>query len=247
MLDFAASLLDVRADSLPSAVVVGLASNTNRGDEHWTVVKANMAWFSTSHAANPDQVLNVVLRAAGARHRLTPRDHAFTRPPPLGEQPTMTNIANNIRPTPTKTSPPRKHPDSVRGSDERPARRTRSTADACASYRKSRGAGVSSGMVGISMLGHETLARFLVDQRVVDQPFNRLPLRLGVGNQTRRWHEGSIFVFDDTVEHEAWNRTGETRTVLLFDFLRPGQSMDQLDDLPPEVATHLQNRTKHPE
>jgi hypothetical protein len=87
VLDFAASLLDARADSLPSAVVVdvGLASNADRGDEHWTVVKANMAWFSTRHAANPDQVLNVVLRAAGPRDRLTPRDHAFTRPPiPFG-------------------------------------------------------------------------------------------------------------------------------------------------------------------
>ncbi|MEV0326943.1 aspartyl/asparaginyl beta-hydroxylase domain-containing protein [Micromonospora echinospora] len=70
---------------------------------------------------------------------------------------------------------------------------------------------------------------------------------LRVGNQTRHWHEGSTLVFDDTVEHEAWNRTNETRTVLLFDFLRPGQSMDQLDDLPPEVAAHLQRRTEPPE
>ncbi|MGW1062139.1 aspartyl/asparaginyl beta-hydroxylase domain-containing protein [Micromonospora rubida] len=70
---------------------------------------------------------------------------------------------------------------------------------------------------------------------------------LRVGSQTRRWHEGRTFVFDDPVEHEAWNHTGETRTVLLFDFLRPGQSMNQLDDLPPEVAAHLQRRTKPPE
>ncbi|MEU5948692.1 ATP-grasp domain-containing protein [Micromonospora sp. NPDC047465] len=87
VLDFAVSLLDACADSLPSAVVVdvGLASNADRGDEHWAVVEANMAWFSTSYAANPDQVLDVVLRAAGPRHRLAPRDHAFTRPPtPFG-------------------------------------------------------------------------------------------------------------------------------------------------------------------
>ncbi|SCL29150.1 protein of unknown function [Micromonospora pallida] len=83
VLDFAAGLLDACADSLPSAVVVdvGLASNADRGDEHWAVVEANMAWFSTSYAANPDQVLDVVLRAAGPRHRLTLRDQAFTRPP----------------------------------------------------------------------------------------------------------------------------------------------------------------------
>ncbi|MET8833575.1 hypothetical protein ABZV78_06640 [Micromonospora sp. NPDC004540] len=54
-------------------------------DATGVVVEANMAWFSTSYAANPDQVLDVVLRAAGPRHRLAPRDHAFTRPPtPFG-------------------------------------------------------------------------------------------------------------------------------------------------------------------
>ncbi len=42
--------------------------------------------------------------------------------------------------------------------------------------RKSRGAGASSGKVWIWVLGHETLARFVVDQRVVDQPFNSPPL-----------------------------------------------------------------------
>jgi hypothetical protein len=80
--DFAAELLDASADSLPSAVVVdvGLASNPDRGDEHWAVVEANMAWFSASYAADPDRVLDVVLRAAGPRHRLTARDHAFVRP-----------------------------------------------------------------------------------------------------------------------------------------------------------------------
>ncbi|SCL29253.1 ATP-grasp domain-containing protein [Micromonospora inyonensis] len=66
VLDFAAGLLDACADSLPNAVVVdvGLASNADRGDEHWAVVEANMAWFSTSYAADPNRVLDVVLRAA---------------------------------------------------------------------------------------------------------------------------------------------------------------------------------------
>jgi hypothetical protein len=83
VLDFAARLLDGCADTLPSAVVidVGLASNADSGEEHWAVVEANMAWFSTSYAADPDRVLDVVLRAAGPRHRLSPRDRAFTRPP----------------------------------------------------------------------------------------------------------------------------------------------------------------------
>ncbi|GAB3846082.1 ATP-grasp domain-containing protein [Dactylosporangium cerinum] len=81
VLDFAARLLYACAGSLPSAVVVdvGLASDADRGDEHWAVVEANMAWFSTSYAADPDRVLDVVLRAAGPRHRLAPHDLAYAR------------------------------------------------------------------------------------------------------------------------------------------------------------------------
>jgi aspartyl/asparaginyl beta-hydroxylase (cupin superfamily) len=53
-----------------------------------------------------------------------------------------------------------------------------------------------------------------------------------------------LFVFDDTVVHEAWNYTASTRVVLLFDFLRPGRTPDELDELPPEVARALQRRTQ---
>jgi aspartyl/asparaginyl beta-hydroxylase (cupin superfamily) len=67
---------------------------------------------------------------------------------------------------------------------------------------------------------------------------------LRVGTQTRRWQEGDLFVFDDTVNHEAWNRTTGTRTVLLFDFLRPGRSMDELDEVPAEVAARVRRRTE---
>jgi aspartate beta-hydroxylase len=42
-----------------------------------------------------------------------------------------------------------------------------------------------------------------------------------VGNETREWIEGEAWVFDDTIEHEAWNRSGETRVVLLFELWRP--------------------------
>jgi hypothetical protein len=84
VLDFAAGLLSSCADSLPSAVVVdvGLTSNADRGDEHWAVVEANMAWFSNCYAADTDRVLDVVLRAAGPRHRLSVRDHVFVRAAP---------------------------------------------------------------------------------------------------------------------------------------------------------------------
>ncbi len=44
---------------------------------------------------------------------------------------------------------------------------------------------------------------------------------LRVGNETRPWREGELAVFDDTIEHEAWNRSPELRVVLLFDIWRP--------------------------
>ena len=44
---------------------------------------------------------------------------------------------------------------------------------------------------------------------------------LRVGNETRAWREGELVVFDDTMEHEAWNKSAELRVVLLFDIWRP--------------------------
>jgi beta-hydroxylase len=44
---------------------------------------------------------------------------------------------------------------------------------------------------------------------------------LRVGHETRSWQEGKCLVFDDTVEHEAWNRSDKSRVVLLLDFRAP--------------------------
>ena len=44
---------------------------------------------------------------------------------------------------------------------------------------------------------------------------------LRVGNETRSWEEGKCMVFDDTVEHEAWNKSDKSRVVLLLDFKAP--------------------------
>lgn len=44
---------------------------------------------------------------------------------------------------------------------------------------------------------------------------------LRVGNETREWREDEVVLFDDTIEHEAWNTSAETRVVLLFDIWRP--------------------------
>jgi aspartyl/asparaginyl beta-hydroxylase (cupin superfamily) len=45
-----------------------------------------------------------------------------------------------------------------------------------------------------------------------------------VGNEVREWVEGKLLVFDDTIEHEAWNDSGEDRVVLIFDIGRPDMS-----------------------
>jgi aspartyl/asparaginyl beta-hydroxylase (cupin superfamily) len=44
---------------------------------------------------------------------------------------------------------------------------------------------------------------------------------LRVGNETHAWREGELVVFDDSMEHEAWNLSNELRVVLLFDVWRP--------------------------
>ena len=42
-----------------------------------------------------------------------------------------------------------------------------------------------------------------------------------VGNDTRALVEGGAWVFDDTIEHEAWNGSERTRVILLFEIWRP--------------------------
>jgi aspartyl/asparaginyl beta-hydroxylase (cupin superfamily) len=42
-----------------------------------------------------------------------------------------------------------------------------------------------------------------------------------VGGGTREWREGEAFVFDDTIEHEAWNDSDEMRVILIVDVWTP--------------------------
>ncbi len=44
---------------------------------------------------------------------------------------------------------------------------------------------------------------------------------LNVGGELHAWQEGRVVVFDDTYEHEAWNRSNKTRVVLIFDLWSP--------------------------
>jgi len=42
-----------------------------------------------------------------------------------------------------------------------------------------------------------------------------------VGNETRNWEAGRCLIFDDSFRHEAWNKSGELRAVLILDIWHP--------------------------
>ena len=53
------------------------------------------------------------------------------------------------------------------------------------------------------------------------------PARFRVGNEVRAWEMGRAWVFDDTLEHEAWNDADALRVILILDlwnpYLEPGE------------------------
>ncbi len=55
--------------------------------------------------------------------------------------------------------------------------------------------------------------------------------RLRVGNDTRAVVTGKVMIFDDSIEHEAWNDSDETRVILLFEIWRPELSVAERDAL----------------
>ncbi|HLW96992.1 MAG TPA: aspartyl/asparaginyl beta-hydroxylase domain-containing protein [Solirubrobacteraceae bacterium] len=54
---------------------------------------------------------------------------------------------------------------------------------------------------------------------LIPEPADQCGIR--VDTETRHWAEGASMIFDDTYEHEAWNKTDRTRVVLFVDFVRP--------------------------
>ena len=48
-----------------------------------------------------------------------------------------------------------------------------------------------------------------------------------VGNEVRQWEIGKLLIFDDTIEHEAWNESDEDRVILIFDVWRPELDADE--------------------
>lgn len=50
---------------------------------------------------------------------------------------------------------------------------------------------------------------------------------LRVGSEIRHWTLGEAMIFDDSMEHEAWNDSDEARVVLLFDVWRPELTQEE--------------------
>ncbi len=50
---------------------------------------------------------------------------------------------------------------------------------------------------------------------------------LRVGNDEREWRRGHAWVFNDTIEHEARNDSGESRVILIFDVWHPALDDDE--------------------
>jgi aspartate beta-hydroxylase len=48
-----------------------------------------------------------------------------------------------------------------------------------------------------------------------------------VGNTVREWIPGKAWVFDDTIQHEAWNDSDRLRVVMIFDIWHPDLNADE--------------------
>jgi beta-hydroxylase len=60
-----------------------------------------------------------------------------------------------------------------------------------------------------------------------------------VGGETKTWEEGKCLVFDDTVEHEVYNKSGKARVVLLMDIAK---DLSVGAQYPSYVEVFLQNQ-----
>jgi aspartate beta-hydroxylase len=62
--------------------------------------------------------------------------------------------------------------------------------------------------------------------------------RFRVGNDTREWQEGKAWVFDDSIEHEAWNDSDDLRVVLIFDVWNPNLSQAEREMISAMMAAY---------
>lgn len=64
------------------------------------------------------------------------------------------------------------------------------------------------------------------------------PAGFRVGNTTREWKMGEAWVFDDTIEHEAWNDADATRVIMIFDVWNPLLNAAERDLFARLLVTH---------
>jgi aspartate beta-hydroxylase len=57
-----------------------------------------------------------------------------------------------------------------------------------------------------------------------------------VGGETREWRIGEAWVFDDTIEHEAWNDSHEVRIILICDVWSPRLSPEEREAIRSVIA-----------
>ena len=58
-------------------------------------------------------------------------------------------------------------------------------------------------------------------------------VRLRAVGETHVWKPGELVLFDDTIQHEAWNFSDQLRVVLIFDIWHP-----MLTDLEKRLVAH---------
>lgn len=62
-----------------------------------------------------------------------------------------------------------------------------------------------------------------------------------VGSETRHWQEGEVLIFNDFIEHEAWNKSDKKRAILMLDFANPAKDLS-----PAQIAHKKLSVTKDP-
>ena len=55
--------------------------------------------------------------------------------------------------------------------------------------------------------------------------------KLRCGSEAHAWDEGRLMIFDDSIEHEAWNDSDAERVVLLFEIWRPELDARERDEV----------------
>ena len=68
-----------------------------------------------------------------------------------------------------------------------------------------------------------------------------------VGATTREWVPGKAWVFDDTIEHEAWNDSDTPRAILLFDVWNPFLTAAEREMITTATELYVQHYQLPPE